>query len=152
MEGFIFALPTIIIFLFFLIKIFSLIKKVFNSISKSIETISKDDRRTSFSGDSDDKTETFASDYDEKEVKEKIAAAEEKTFLENKEKILNQRSESAENKKDKKSINKEDDKLKKIKRKKDNRVFGEMFSEYNEVQKAVIYSEILSKPKSLKRK
>ncbi|RAK10342.1 hypothetical protein C8C77_10861 [Halanaerobium saccharolyticum] len=149
MEDLIFALPTFIIFFVILFQIFSLFKKGFDFIGKrfdlTIEQAGEEEKV---------KTSKMNTDYDQDEVKKRIAEAERETVAESKERILNQNSKSedeieASKKKNKEKTKKGNSNQKKKRNK--NSSLGEIFAQYNEVEKAVIYNEILSKPKALKR-
>ncbi|GEM_PF-1019238 len=149
MGDLIFVLPIFIIFFVILFQIFSLFKKGIDFIGKRFDlTIEQADEEEKIN------TGKMNPDYDQDEAKKRVAAAERKTAAESKERILNQNSESEAEIEKAKRKNKE--KIKRYnskQRKKGNKnsSLGEIFAQYNEVEKAVIYNEILSKPKALKR-
>ena len=149
MRDLIFVLPTFIIFFFILVQIFSLLKRGFNSLKKHYNlTIDQAGEETKT------KNSKMEADYDQDKVKKRIAEAEKETVAESKKRILNQNSKSETKKEKAKKKYKEKvkrDKLNKEKGKTQHSSLGEMFSQYNEVEKAVIYNEILSKPKALKK-
>ncbi|TDO84485.1 hypothetical protein DFR79_12149 [Halanaerobium saccharolyticum] len=151
MGDLIYVLPIFIIFFIILFQIFSLFKRGFDFIGKRFDlTIDQagEEKKSN--------SNKMNPDYDQDEVKKRIAEAERETAAESKERILNQKSESsAEIKEDKRKKNNKD-KIKREnswqeRRKNKNSSLGEIFAQYNEVEKAVIYNEILSKPKALKR-
>lgn len=145
MGDLIFTLPFLIILFFILAQFLSAIRRVISYLKKELDlTISEADQEIKREDMS------MSSDYSESEVKKKIAEAEKESFQKNKERILNKNS--ADMKRNKKEKNKIAAEISKKKRKKDKQHFSEIFSDYNEVQKAVIYNELLSKPKSLKKK
>jgi preprotein translocase subunit SecF len=149
MGDLIFVLPIFIIFFVILFQIFLLFKKGIDFIGKRFDlTIEQADEEEKIN------TGKMNPDYDQDEAKKRVAAAERKTAAESKERILNQNSESEAEIEKAKRKNKE--KIKRYnskQRKKGNKnsSLGEIFAQYNEVEKAVIYNEILSKPKALKR-
>ncbi|SIQ72608.1 hypothetical protein [Halanaerobium kushneri] len=151
MGDLIFVLPSLIIFFFIIFQIFSLFKKVFGFISKNFDlTIENADQETKKS------STQVEQDYDQDQVKTRIAEAEKQSLAENKEKIMRKsKTDLKQNNSHKKSSQtgaKEQMQMHKKKRfKKKNSSLGEIFARYNEVEKAVIYNEILSKPKALKR-
>ena len=145
MEELIFVLPILIIFFFILFQIFAFFKRGFDFVRSNFDlTIDQAGEGVKDSG------KQMESDYDQEQVKKRIAEAEKESFSESKERILKQKAESESKKRNEKKLKKEN--LKKQKSKKQNSSLGEIFSQYNEVEKAVIYNEILSKPKSLKKK
>ena len=143
MGDLIFVLPIFIIFFVILFQIFLLFKKGIDFIGKRFDlTIEQADEEEKIN------TGKMNPDYDQDEAKKRVAAAE------SKERILNQNSESEAEIEKAKRKNKE--KIKRYnskQRKKGNKnsSLGEIFAQYNEVEKAVIYNEILSKPRALKR-
>lgn len=149
MEDLIFALPTFIIFFIILFKIFSLFKRGFDFVRKrfdlTIDQAGEEIKKGSSKMDDD---------YDQNEVENRIAEAEWESIAESKERILNQ-SGKVENKgqssqqQKRKKLKKES--LKQEKTKNRSSSLGEIFAQYNELEKAVIYNEILSKPKALKK-
>ena len=149
MEDLVFVLPTFIIFFVILFRIFSLFRRGFNFVRKrfdlTIDQAGEEKTR---------KSSKMDAGYDQDEVKKRIAEAEKESFSESKERILNQNSESEWEKKNSKKKKREKikkDKLKQEKENNNNSSLGKIFSQYNEVEKAVIYNEILSKPKALKK-
>ncbi|WP_160162754.1 hypothetical protein [Halanaerobium saccharolyticum] len=83
--------------------------------------------------------------YDEEEVEKRINEAEKKSLAKRKEEILNRGNNSNKNKKaDERQINE-------LKKPNKSNSFAKTFSQYSEVEKVVIYNEILSKPKALRK-
>lgn len=150
MGDLIFTLPFLIILVFILAQIFLVIKKGIDFIKRELKlTISEADK------DVEKNNKSMSTDFNQSEVKKRIAEAEKNSLAESKERILAQssakKSEEAGEKKRQKRIS-EKNNLGEEQRRKNSRSFAKIFSQYNEIQKAVIYNEILSKPKSLKRK
>jgi len=144
MEGLIFSLPILIIFFFILFQIFSIVKKVINSLLKNFQlTI---DQAGEESKRSDSLDDLDYNQYDEEEVEKRINEAEKKSLAKRKEEILNRGNKS--NKKDKKAGERQINELKKSNK---SNSFAKTFSQYSEVEKVVIYNEILSKPKALRK-
>jgi hypothetical protein len=146
MEDLIFALPTFILFFFIMLKIFSLFKRGFDFVRKNFDlTIDQ-------AGEKIRRSSKMDNDYDQDELENRIAEAEKESIAESKERILNQskRNKKYDSRQQKqKKIKKE--RLKQEKLNNNNSSLGKIFSQYNEVEKAVIYNEILSKPKALKK-
>ena len=147
MEDLIFVLPTFILFFFIIFRVLSLFKRGFDFVRKNfdltIEEAGEELKRN---------TNKMDAGYDQSEVEKRIRDAEKESIAKSKERILSQ-SRKNENQ-DSQQKNKEkikEESLDQDKIKKRNSSLGEIFSSYNEVEKAVIYSEILSKPKALKR-
>ncbi|MFN2341283.1 MAG: hypothetical protein ABR547_08445 [Halanaerobium sp.] len=144
MEDLIFALPTFILFFFIMLKIFSLLRKGFDLVRKNFDlTIDQ-------AGEKIRSSSKIDNDFDQDELENRIAEAGQESIAESKERILNQREKNENRKRDSKY-----QKQKKINKNKSGQVkksssLDEIFSEYDEVEKAVIYNEILSKPKALK--
>ena len=149
MGDLIFVLPIFIIFFFILTQILMVIKKVFKFImGKYNLTIDQADQKA------EKRTNKMVGNYDQNEVKNRIAEAEKESLAENKAKILNQnpKTESKnQNSKSKKQNRIKKDSLKQEQNQNKNSSLGEIFAQYNELEKAVIYNEILSKPKALKK-
>jgi len=146
MEGLIFSLPIFIIFFFILFKMFSIVKRVINFLIKKYElTINQAGEETQ---NIDGSTDLGYNQYDQEEVKKRINKVEKKSLAKRKEEILNKnkKSNSENNKKD---INK---KMNRIKNNNKSNSFAKIFTQYSDLEKAVIYNEILSKPKSLRKK
>ena len=143
MEGLIFSLPILIIFFFILFQIFSIVKKVINSLLKNFQlTI---DQAGEESKRSDSLDDLDYNQYDEEEVEKRINEAEKKSLAKRKEEILNRGNNSNKNKKaDERQINE-------LKKPNKSNSFAKTFSQYSEVEKVVIYNEILSKPKALRK-
>jgi len=144
MGDLIYVLPTIIIFFFIVFRILSLLKRGFDFVRKNFdltieqagEEIKRDDNK-------------MTANYDQREVESRIAEAEKKSIAASKERILNQKKTKDSEQKKQKKI--KDNNLSQQKNKKKNSSLGEIFSQHSELEKAVIYNEILSKPKALKR-
>lgn len=149
MGDLIFVLPILIIFFTILFKIFLFLKKIFGFFAKAFNlTIEKADADKS---DSQSKAETidYLDNYSQTlETKDK--RVENPSTVEKKEQVLKQKQKMQPNAKIKKNIEKNKEKKKKNKRKKVDSLAG-LFSDYSEAEKAVIYNEILSKPKSLQK-
>ena len=145
MEGLIFSLPILIIFFFILFQIFSIVKKVINSLLKKFQlTIDQAGEETKRS---DSLADLDYNQYDEEEVEKRINKAEKKSLAKRKEEILNRDRKS--NKKNKKASDRE---ISELKNSNKSNSFAKNFSQYSEVEKVVIYNEILSKPKALRKK
>jgi hypothetical protein len=144
MGDLIYVLPTIIIFFFIIFRILSLFKRGFDFVRKNFdltieqagEEIKRDNNKMN-------------AGYDQSEVESRIAEAEKKSIAASKERILNQKKTKDSDQKKQKRIKEND--LSQQKNKRKNSSLGEIFSQYSELEKAVIYNEILSKPKALKR-
>jgi len=146
MEGLIFSLPIFILFFFILFQMFSIVKRVINSLMKNFElTINQAGEETQIS---DGSADLDYNQYDQDEVKKRINKAEKKSVAKRKEEILNKNKKSN-NEDNEKAINK---KMNGIKKTNKSNSFAKIFTQYSEVEKAVIYNEILSKPKSLRKK
>ena len=143
MEGLIFSLPILIIFFFILFQIFSIVKRVINTLLKKFQlTI---DQAGEESKRSDSLDDLDYNQYDEEEVEKRINEAEKKSLAKRKEEILNRGNNSNKNKKaDERQINE-------LKKPNKSNSFAKTFSQYSEVEKVVIYNEILSKPKALRK-
>jgi hypothetical protein len=146
MEDLIFALPTFILFFFIMLKIFSLFKRGFDFVRKNFDlTIDQ-------AGEKIRNRSKRDNDYDQDELENRIAEAEKESIAESKERILNQREKRKNKKQDSKYQKKfNGNNSRQVKKEKQSSSLGEIFSQYNEVEKAVIYNEILSKPKALKK-
>jgi len=148
MEDLIFVLPTLIIFFFIIFQILAFFKRGFDFVRKNFDlTIDQAGEEIKKKGSQAEEN------FDQNELENRIAEAEKKSLAESKERILkrsrtNSRRDNAKNKKDK-QINDNLDQ-KELSSKKSSSL-GEIFAQYNEVEKAVIYKEILSKPKALKK-
>lgn len=143
MEDLIFALPTFILFFFIMLKIFSLFRKGFDFVRKNFDlTIDQAGEKRSSS--------KIDNDFDQDELENKIAEAKQESIAESKERILNQREKNENRKRDAKYQKQKMINENKSRQEKKSSSLGEMFSEYDELEKAVIYNEILSKPKALK--
>ncbi|CCU80457.1 hypothetical protein HSACCH_02049 [Halanaerobium saccharolyticum subsp. saccharolyticum DSM 6643] len=143
MEGLIFSLPILIIFFFILFQIFSIVKRVINTLLKkfqlTIDQAGEEGKRSDSLDDLD------YNQYDEEEVEKRINEAEKKSLAKRKEEILNRGNNSNKNKKaDERQINE-------LKKPNKSNSFAKTFSQYSEVEKVVIYNEILSKPKALRK-
>jgi len=144
MGDLIYVLPTIIIFFFIIFRILSLFKRGFDFVRKKFNlTIEQADEEIKR-----DKNKMNA-DYDQSEVESRIAEAEKKSIAASKERILNQKKTKDSDQKKQKTIKEND--LSQKKNKKQNSSLAAIFSQYSELEKTVIYNEILSKPKALKR-
>lgn len=144
MGDLIYVLPTIIIFFFIIFRILSLFKRVFDFVRKNFNLTIEE-----AGGELKSNENQINIDYDQSEVESRIAEAEKKTIAASKERLLNQKKTKDSEQKKQKMI-KENDLIqqKDIKKKSS---LGEIFSQYSELEKAVIHNEILSKPKALKR-
>ncbi len=144
MGDLIYVLPTIIIFFFIIFRILSLFKRVFDFVRKNfdltIEQAGEEIKR--------DKNK-MNTNYDQSEVESRIAEAEKESIAASKKRILNQKKTKDYDQKKEKII--KENSLNQKKNKKKSSSLGEIFSQYSELEKAVIYNEILSKPKALKR-
>ncbi|MGM0498675.1 MAG: hypothetical protein ACQERL_00525 [Bacillota bacterium] len=146
MEGLIFSLPIFIIFFFILFQMFSIVKKVINFLMKNFNlTINQAGEETQRS---DSSADLDYNQYDQEEVKKRISTAEKKSLDRKKEEILNKNKKSN-NKDNERTINKKTNGIKSTKK---SNSFAKTFAQYSEVEKAVIYNEILSKPKALRKK
>lgn len=149
MGDLIFVLPIFIIFFIILFSIFSLFKRAFDFVRKNFDlTIEQAGEKIK------NKSSKMDADNDQNEVENRIAEAKTGSIAERKEEILNQRVNSETKMHDSRQQKKEKIKKKNLnqeKRKNKNSSLGEIFAQYNEVEKAVIYNEILSKPKALKK-
>lgn len=148
MGDLIFVLPTFIIFFFIIAKILLLFKRVFDLTSKKFNlTIEEADAEMK-------NGQKMNFDYDQNEVKEKISEAEKEALAENKKRILKQQSESRNKEQNSINVNRKNKELENLNQNQGsnkNSSLAEIFAQYNELEKAVIYNEILSKPKALKR-
>ena len=145
MEDLIFVLPTFIIFFVILFRILSLFKRGFDFVRKNFNlTIDQADKEMT----EENSALNSNSQYNKKEVKKRIAEAEQESLVQSKKRILKEKSDSKNREKNNKDLNNKQ--LNKKKEKNKNNSLGKIFSQYDEVQKAVIYNEILSKPKALK--
>lgn len=145
MEDLIFVLPTFIIFFVILFRILSLFKRGFDFVRKNFNlTIDQADEEMT----EENSALNSNSQYNKKEVKKRIAEAEQESLVQSKKRILKEKSDSKNREKNNKDLNNKQ--LNKKKKKNRNNSLGKIFSQYDEVQKAVIYNEILSKPKALK--
>ncbi|TDP94723.1 hypothetical protein C7957_11060 [Halanaerobium saccharolyticum] len=148
MEDLIFVLPTLIIFFFIIFQILAFFKRGFDFVRKNFDlTIDQAGEEIKKKGSQAEEN------FDQNELENRIAEAEKKSLAESKDRILkrsrtNSRRDNAKNKKDK-QINDNLDQ-KELSSKKSSSL-GEIFAQYNEVEKAVIYKEVLSKPKALKK-
>jgi len=144
MGDLIYVLPTIIIFFFIIFRILSLFKRGFDFVRKKFNL-------TIDQADEEFKREKnkMNADYDQSEVESRIAEAEKKSIAASKERILNQKKTKDSDQKKQKTIKEND--LSQKKNKKQNSSLAAIFSQYSELEKTVIYNEILSKPKALKR-
>ncbi len=144
MEGLIFVLPIFIIFFFILTQIFSIFKRVINSLMKNFElTIDQAGEETQRS---DSSADLDYNQYDQEEVKKRISAAEKKSLAKRKEEILNNNKKLNDKNEqfDEKNVNR-------FKSPNKSNSFAKTFSQYSELEKVVIYNEILSKPKALRK-
>jgi len=145
MQELIFILPVFIILFVILFQIFSIIKKVFSTVMKkfelTIEQADQDSKRNS------NQSDLSYEQYDQEEVKQRITAAEKESLAKTKAEMLNKNSKSTE--KPKKVGNVDDKNEKEFKG--NSNSFAEAFAQYNEAEKLVIYNEILSKPKALRK-
>lgn len=143
MEDLIFVLPTLIIFFFIIFQILAFFKRAFDFIRKklnlTIEDAGEEIRK---------RTSQVDQSYNQEEVKNRIAEAEKESLAESKERILKSSKSDSKSLKDKKTVK---ENIRKEKKSKKSSSLGEIFADYNEVEKAVIYNEILSKPKALKK-
>jgi preprotein translocase subunit SecF len=148
MEDLIFVLPIFIVFFIILFQIFSLFKKGFDFVRKKFNlTIDQAGEKTNGI------SSKINADYDQNEVKKRIAEAEMESLAERKKRILDQSAEAETKRqglKHQRYGKPKKDNSKHEKRKNKNSSLGEIFIQYNELEKAVIYNEILSKPKALK--
>ncbi|MGP3779261.1 hypothetical protein ACTWKD_10550 [Halanaerobium saccharolyticum] len=148
MEDLIFVLPTLIIFFFIIFQILAFFKRGFDFVRKNFDlTIDQAGEEIKKKGSQAEEN------FDQNELENRIAEAEKKSLAESKERILkssrtNSKSDNAKNKKDK--LIKDNPDQQELSSKKSSSL-GEIFAQYNEVEKAVIYKEILSKPKALKK-
>lgn len=147
MGDLIFVLPTFIIFFIILLQVFSLIRRAFDFVRKNFD-LTIDQAGEEIKKRSGQINQSF----DRAEVEDRIAEAEKESLAESKERILaeqaKKRGRKSQELKNKKNL-KENRERKK--QKQNGGSLGEIFAQYNEVEKAVIYHEILSKPKALKR-
>jgi ABC-type antimicrobial peptide transport system permease subunit len=143
MEDLIFVLPTLIIFFFIIFQILAFFKRAFNLIRKKLN-LTIEDAGEEFKK----RTSQVNQSYDQEEVKDRIAEAEKESLSESKERILKSTESDSKSIKDKKTVK---DNINEQKKSKKSSSLGEIFADYNEVEKAVIYNEILSKPKALKK-
>ena len=148
MEDLIFVLPTLIIFFFIIFQILAFFKRGFDFVRKNFDlTIDQ-------AGEEIKKRSSQAEEnFEQNELENRIAEAEKKSLAESKERILkssktSSKRDNAKNRKDK--LIKDNLDQQELSSKKGSSL-GEIFSQYNEVEKAVIYKEILSKPKALKK-
>lgn len=148
MEDLIFVLPTLIIFFFIIFQILAFFKRGFDFVRKNFDlTIDQ-------AGEEIEKRSAQSKqNFNQDEVKKRIAEAEQESLAESKERILkssktNSKRDNSKNIKDKKT--KGDISQQELSSKKGSSL-GEIFAQYSEVEKAVIYNEILSKPKALKK-
>lgn len=172
METLIYMVPFIIIFLFIFIQIFLFFKKIFNFVFKNLnehrETLSQSFERAgreSSDGSSyqRQKLETPEKDYipiaerefsEEDLRKKKSELAEDSQqqkmaydYLSSSEK----EEKTGRNKERKSKSDKESEAYKKVKRDKDSEIIlGVNTKDYSELEKAVLYKEILDKPKALR--
>jgi hypothetical protein len=127
---------------------FSIVKKVINVLMKNfnltINQAGEEIQRSDSSADLD----LDYNQYDQEEVKKRISTAEKKSLDRKKEEILN-KNQKSNNKDYEKNINKKTNGIKSTKK---SNSFAKVFTQYSEVEKAVIYNEILSKPKALRKK
>lgn len=147
MEDLIFVLPTFILFFFIIFRVLSLFKRGFDFVRKNFDLTIEEAGEELKSN-----TNKMDSGYDQSEVEKRIRDAEKESIAKSKERILSQ-SRKKENQ-DSQQKNQEkikEESLDQDKIKNRNSSLGEIFSSYNEVEKAVIYNEIISKPKALKR-
>jgi hypothetical protein len=148
MEDLIFVLPTLIIFFFIIFQILAFFKRGFDFVRKNFDlTIDQAGEEIKKKGSQAEEN------FDQNELENRIAEAEKKSLAESKERILkssrtNSKRDNAKNKKDK--LIKDNPDQQELSSKKSSSL-GEIFAQYNEVEKAVIYKEILSKPKALKK-
>ncbi|PTW01271.1 hypothetical protein C8C76_10549 [Halanaerobium saccharolyticum] len=148
MEDLIFVLPTLIIFFFIIFQILAFFKRGFDFVRKNFDlTIDQAGEEIKKKGSQAEEN------FDQNELENRIAEAEKKSLAESKERILkssrtNSKRDNAKNKKDK--LIKGNPDQQELSSKKSSSL-GEIFAQYNEVEKAVIYKEILSKPKALKK-
>jgi len=148
MEDLIFVLPTFIIFFIILFQVFSLFKRGFDFVRKRFDlTIDQAGEKIK------KRSRKMDADYDRNQSKNRSVEAEFESIAESKKRLLNQ-NEKSENI-NKGSQRQKQERLKKEsleqeKTKNKSSSLGEIFAQYNEVEKAVIYNEILSKPKALK--
>lgn len=145
MEGLIFSLPILIIFFFILFQIFSIVKRVIKSLMKNFQlTIDQAGEETKRS---DSLADFDYNQYDQEEVKKRINKAEKKSLAKSREEILNKKREDK-NKDYKKASDKKKNTLKRTNK---SSSLAAVFSQYSESEKVVIYNEILSKPKALRK-
>ncbi|PUU94863.1 hypothetical protein [Halanaerobium sp.] len=148
MEDLIFVLPTLIIFFFIIFQILAFFKRGFDFVRKNFDlTIDQAGEEIKKKGSQAEEN------FDQNELENRIAEAEKKSLAESKERILkssrtNSKRDNAKIKKDK--LIKDNPDQQELSSKKSSSL-GEIFAQYNEVEKAVIYKEILSKPKALKK-
>ncbi|MFP4199742.1 MAG: hypothetical protein ACOCQZ_00205 [Halanaerobium sp.] len=149
MEELIFVLPTLIIFFVIIFQIIALLKKGFDFIKKNYDlTIEQAGEKIKKN------TGQMDNSFDQDEVKTRIAEAEQESLAESKERILKENKKNDSKRqvsKERRRKKIEKDKSKRNKYKQKNGSLGQIFAQYNEVERAVIYHEILSKPKALKR-
>lgn len=147
MEDLIFVLPIFLLFFFIMFKIFSLFKKVFDFIRKNFDlTIDQ-------AGEEIEKINNKMDNYySNNEDENQIIGVEKKSIAESKKRFSNQHfSQKNQNSSLQKTEKIEKEKLSQKKIENKNNSFGKIFSQYTDLEKAVIYNEILSKPKAFKR-
>ena len=159
MEGLIFIIPVLLIFLFFFIQIFLLFKKFFSYIYNNISQISQEvnDNYNSTQSENEDKPRYSFSQTIEKPEEEYVPIRDRDinvTAEENFENNANNKKNSKANIKGEilESENNKDEIIKKYKDAEDrSSLFGAKLRNVNELEKAIILKEILDKPKALRK-
>lgn len=146
MGDLIFLLPVFIIFFAILFKIILFLKKIFNFFKKTFNlTIDEADANeidNQVESDNDNYLENYQKHLDLKEEKAKT-----QSIAEKKKELSRQKQNSEINSKMKK--NKEIKNNREAQKEDKVDSLADIFSDYSEAEKAVLYNEILSKPKSL---
>lgn len=155
MEGLIFTIPILIVFLFFFIQIFLLFKKVFTYIFKNISELNQEITNNydpAHSKDENNKRYLFKQTL-EKPEEEYIPISErdinEIDKISNEKDIKEKKSAVSIQRKKQKSKNNIEKNGKKTVEK--GSLFGTKFKNLNELEKAVIFKEVLDKPKTLRK-
>ncbi|ADQ15099.1 hypothetical protein [Halanaerobium hydrogeniformans] len=149
MESLIYLLPVLIFFFVVFVKVINTFKKIFNFIQEKAAELEADVK--------EGRSQNRDYDYDYNYETEQQGSREEyKLAYEEEPPEKSSKTELEKEAINKKVELKRNERMKKEKRiftsKKDGVSFAEKFQDYSELEKAVLYKEILAEPKALQRK
>jgi lipopolysaccharide export LptBFGC system permease protein LptF len=159
MEGLIFIIPVLLVFLFFFIQIFLLFKKVFSYIFKNISELNQEITDNYNSTPTEDREETqYLFNQTLEKPEEDYIPITDRDINEINNKNNHEKDDAVDTKvnmqKSKDTVrekNKEEDLAKSKNRKSKSSASVLNFEKLNELEKAVIFKEILDRPRALRK-